>query len=149
MSQINEKHAQQGTSRIYDPVRKKWVEATPEERVRQKLLTLMIEKLGYPIGCFAIEKKLSEVTSRRAVPNRRLDILCFETKSLTPLLLIECKGVPIHKKMLAQVMGYNAYIDAPLICLVNQEGIYLSLKGKELPGKGLPNYLDLIDACKT
>jgi len=132
---------------VYDSIRKKWVEATPEEIVRQKLLSFMVEHLGYPKHAFAIEKKLSEVVQNAQVPNRRLDILCFETKSLKPLLLIECKAVSIHKKMFAQVMGYNAFIGAPLICLANQESTFLRWKDQEVSQEGLPIYSELVNAC--
>lgn len=74
-----------------------------------------------------IEKKLSEFPQlqMKGVPHRRLDILCLEGESLRPLLLIECKGIPLTEKMLAQVMGYNAFIGAPLICLADEEGFLL------------------------
>ncbi|NGX51615.1 MAG: hypothetical protein K1060chlam2_01488 [Chlamydiae bacterium] len=135
------------SKQLYDSIRKKWIEATPEEIVRQRLLTFMVKELGYPKHSLAIEKSLSELVQDLPVPNRRLDILCFETESLKPLLLIECKAVPIHEKMFAQVMGYNAYIDAPLICLANQESIYLGWKGREMSQEGLPTYLELVHAC--
>lgn len=132
---------------VYDVIRNKWVDATPEEIVRQKLLCLMVEKLGYPKHALAVEKQLSEVAVSTPVPNRRLDILCFDSKSLKPLLLIECKAVPIQKKMLSQVMGYNFYIGAPLICLANQDSIFLGWKDQEMTQEGLPSYSELINAC--
>ncbi|MGE0198236.1 MAG: type I restriction enzyme HsdR N-terminal domain-containing protein [Simkaniaceae bacterium] len=135
------------SKQVYDRIRKKWVEATPEELVRQKLLTFMIEKLGYPKHSLSVEKKLSEVADGYRLPNRRLDILCFETQTLRPLLLIECKAVPIHKKMLAQVMGYNAYIGAPFICLANQDSIFLGWRDQDRIQEGLPTYSELVNAC--
>lgn len=107
--------------KVYDPIRKKWVIATPEELVRQKILNLLTSELGYPSHAIVVEKKLSELPhlQEEEVPVRRLDILCYETRAFRPLLLIECKGIPLQEKMLAQVMGYNAFIKAPLICLAN------------------------------
>lgn len=112
---------------IYDPIRKKWVDALPEEMVRQKILGHLVNQLGYPPHAVVIEKKLSELPQvlEEKVPNRRIDILCLESETLRPLLLIECKAMPLQKKMFAQALGYNAYIKAPLICLANDEGFLL------------------------
>ena len=132
---------------VYDLIRKKWVDATPEEKVRQRLLTLMVQQLGYPKHSIVVERSLSEVTSQTSVPNRRLDILCFEVKTLKPLLLIECKAIPIHQKMLSQVMGYNAYIGAPFICLANQDSLILGWGNQEIGAHTLPTYSELVHAC--
>ena len=132
---------------IYDPIRKRLVEATPEEVVRQKLISWMLNDLQYPRVSLVVEKKLSTLVSNIRIPNRRLDILCLDTRSLHPLLLVECKATPIDENMLIQVMGYNLYIGAPLICLVNQYSIFLKWQYRDLPQKKLPTYLELIHAC--
>lgn len=113
--------------RLYDPIRKKWVGATPEEFVRQKVLDFLTGALGYPSHGIVVEKNLSELPHLQGeeVPLRRMDILCYETKSIRPLLLIECKKDPLQDKMLAQVMGYNAFVKAPLVCLANDKEFLL------------------------
>jgi hypothetical protein len=112
---------------IYDSIRKKWVDALPEEVVRQKILSHLVNQLGYPTHAIVVERKLSELpqVSEKKVPSRRIDILCLESETLHPLLLIECKAVALQEKMFAQALGYNAYIKAPLICLANDEGFLL------------------------
>lgn len=138
--------------KVYDPIRKKWCVATPEECVRQKILIYLIEFLGYPPHAMSIEKKLSELpmVQGEKIPERRVDILCCESTSCRPLLLIECKGVPLSKKMLAQVSGYNAFIGAPLICLANDQELILGWGGdiRETPFKILPTYQALCDATR-
>ena len=108
---------------IYDPIRQKWIVATPEEIVRQKCISYLIENCQFPSSLISIEKKLSELPHlnerKKDLPERRLDLLCFGPKLAFPLLLIECKAVPLQDKMLSQVWGYNAYIGAPFIALVN------------------------------
>ena len=106
--------------RVYDSIRKKWVAATAEEVVRQKVLLCLIKDLGYPPGGIVVEKALSELPhlEKKKVPLRRLDILCYQMGVLRPLLLIECKSGSLHPEMLPQIMGYNALIGAPLVCLV-------------------------------
>ena len=133
--------------KVYDPIRKKWVIETPEEVVRQKIVNLLTDERGYPSYVIVIEKKISELPHllERKVPRRRLDILCYEAKTLRPLLLIECKGVPLQEKMFTQVMGYNVFIKAPLICLVNGQECLL---GWEYPKRAMildrfPSYKEL------
>ncbi|NGX27599.1 MAG: hypothetical protein K940chlam6_01537, partial [Chlamydiae bacterium] len=46
---------------LYDPFRKLWVAALPEEVVRQKLLHVMITQLGFPKNFLVVEKQLSEL----------------------------------------------------------------------------------------
>jgi hypothetical protein len=93
-------------------VRKKEVLATPEEKVRQACLNLLITKLNYPISSLSVEQYMPEV-------GRRLDILCYSQG--IPLLLIECKAEKITEKAERQLIGYNHYIKAPFLALVGQE----------------------------
>lgn len=141
------------SKKVYDPIRKKWFAATPEEIVRQKILALLTGELGYPPHAIVIERELSGLPhlQESKVPHRRLDILCYELETLRPLLLIECKGVPLQEKMLTQLMGYNAFINAPLICLAN-DGEFLL--GWEDPKKAvsldrLPSYNKLCNETKS
>ncbi len=133
------------SQRIYDSIRETWVEASPEEIVRQKLLAFMVDHLGYPKHLIAVEKKLSEFPTLRDqkmdLPNRRIDVVCFAQGSLSPLLLIECKATKIEKKMFAQLFGYNAFIQAPYTCLTNhKETIFCWLEAST----GDTHYLDTI-----
>ena len=122
----------QRATRLICPVRKAAVPALPEERVRVQLLCDLIEKLEFPASSIAVEKELSQVPHLRSLvgtlPTRRIDILCFAkgihpTEEFYPLLVIECKAVKLTSKMVRQVVGYNHYLKAPYIALVNQEEI--------------------------
>jgi len=124
-----------GSSSLHDPIRKSWVEATPEEQVRQHLIQQLI-KLGYPPALMVVEKALSELPhlkGRSDVPLRRIDVLCYAKRdSLHPLLLVECKAEPLSKKAERQLIGYNAFVGAPYIALVNgQEARFGVLEGGE------------------
>lgn len=118
---------------IYCPFRKEHVAAQPEEVVRQNLLGLMTEKLGYPKGCIVIEKALSQlphlpVSLRKGAPDRRVDILVYRNhpeKGLVPLLLIECKAVPLKHAALQQVVGYNHYVGAPYVAIANADRLFM------------------------
>ena len=90
----------------------------------------LIDRCQFPQEVIAIEKKLSELPhlrlEKRKLPERRLDILCFGPKLSFPILLIECKAVPLHEKMLSQVWGYNSYVGAPFVVLVNDKELSFS-----------------------
>lgn len=116
--------------RLYDPIRRDWVAATPEEYIRQQLLDRLINILGFPEELMMVEKDLCQMphlSLQRAgcLPKRRADIVCFAKdihpqSSLYPLLLIECKAVPITSGVMRQILGYNHYMKAFFIAVVNQ-----------------------------
>ena len=142
---------------LYDPIRQKWMVVTPEEIVRQKFIAYLIESRLFPEEVIAVEKKLSELPfvkeQKNKVPDRRLDILCFGPQLSYPLFLIECKAIPLSEKMLSQVWGYNAFIQAPFIALVNEKEIIMGReeKGERRYDDFVPKYQNLIeeyDVCK-
>ena len=115
--------------------RKVWVAATPEEIVRQSWLHRLDAK-GFPKSLTTVEKELSQLAHLHGhkVPSRRADILCFGNKgdTLVPLLLIECKAVPITQKAMTQAIAYNYYIQAPYLAIANKEEIRFGwIKGDE------------------
>lgn len=112
---------------LFCPIRKCHVQATSEERVRCALLSHMMGELGYPPSLIVVERKVSEFLGafqeKRKIPNRRIDILCY-SPSLEPLLLIECKAVALSAKVQSQVLGYNHYIGAHFVAIVNSTQVH-------------------------
>ncbi len=111
---------------VYDPFRKAWVRATPEELVRQRWLQRMVGELGYPRELLVVEKQIAELLhlNSSSLPDRRVDILCYgkgPDSSLFPLLLIECKADPLSEDAVNQVIGYNHHVQAPFAAIVNGE----------------------------
>lgn len=112
---------------VFCLIRKKWVSALPEEKVRQRLVREMVEELGYPIGAIALEKSLSELphlSTVRSLPKRRADLIVFSkdlhlSHPFYPLLLVECKAVSLTPKVLRQVVGYNQFVGACFIGVVS------------------------------
>jgi hypothetical protein len=119
-------------SALFCLVRRKRVPETPEEFVRQKLLHHMIHELGFPREMIAVEKSLASMPhlegTSSLLPERRADIVTFRsiphTLTPLPLLLVECKAVPINEVAIRQVIGYNHYLAAPYLCLANREEIH-------------------------
>lgn len=116
---------------LFCAARNVWVASSPEEIVRQSLLHHMFDRLGYPHEMVAVEKSLSQLphlSSQSNLPKRRADLLVFGKDihplfSLFPLLLVECKAVKLNNKTLQQITGYNYYVQAPFISVVNQEDL--------------------------
>ena len=139
---------------LIDKVRGVAIRATPEEKIRQKVLKILIEELFFPKEYIVVEKALSELPhlKEKCVPKRRLDILCYfpVQDQLLPLLLIECKKSGLRNQAFTQVSGYNYWVEAPFVAIANQECIlvkYLDTVSHEVViREGLPSYQDLM-AC--
>ncbi len=145
-----------GGNWIYDEVRKSFVKATPEEIVRQSLLHLMIDELGFPYNYLAVEKKLSELPHLQldgcGIPLRRFDIVCFArgSTSFFPLLMVECKAEAINQKAINQVIGYNHYVKASFVALAGRNEIQLGWFDKSIKRytftSQLPPYQKLLES---
>jgi len=142
---------------IYCPLRKQWLHALPEEVVRVKLITHMIEQLQFPEAFMVTEKCLQHLprgeNEAQTVPMRRIDLLCYgkglhPRQELYPLLLVECKAVPLTEKVIRQVIGYNHFLNACFLCVVNEEelqfGQYSAADGRYNFTEELPDYPSLI-----
>lgn len=84
-SQIKYK-SHRGVSHLFDPIRRKWIKTTPEELVRQCIISYLIEEKSYPVGLISVEKEI-----KFHQLNKRYDIVIY-TKDVSPLILIECKA---------------------------------------------------------
>ena len=144
------------SSPLYCPIRKKWLANLPEERVRINLIHSMVSQLGYPAGNIVVERALSELPhllNTHLPPKRRTDIIVYgknihPNHSLYPLLLIECKSVPLTKQVIRQVIGYNQFVKAFYIGVVNQSDSYFGYFEPEQADYSfhslLPSYQELI-----
>lgn len=113
---------------LLDPIRGIYVPATPEEKVRQRWICHMISSLGYPKGLFTVEKRLSELPhlAHVKVPDRRIDFLVYANVlqgGVTPLLLVECKVASLRQEQMDQLIGYNYYVGARFLAVVNEQQI--------------------------
>lgn len=145
-------------NRLFDEVRKLWVIETPEEKVRQRVLKKMIYALDFPKELIVVEKELKELPylSSATIPQRRVDILCYHKQQqggeLHPLLLIECKAIAEESKALAQLIGYNSYVKAAFLALVDQTRECFGYFDKECSRyvfhEGLPSFNQCISWIK-
>ncbi|MDN3508405.1 MAG: type I restriction enzyme HsdR N-terminal domain-containing protein [Simkaniaceae bacterium] len=130
-------------TKLYDPFRRIQVSPTPEEIVRQKLLQTLVDQ-GYPKHLIAVEKQVGA--------GRRADIICYGNSSgtLSILLMIECKAVPLTQDVIDQVTGYNHYIGAPFVAIANSETVRTGWREKDryIFQEGIPTYEQLCRILK-
>ena len=148
--------------KIFDPIRKIWIQALPEEIVRQCLIKTMLKDLLFPKSLLAVEKDLKSLPHLQNIDfnakKRRADILCFakginRCYPLFPLLMIECKALQLNNSVVEQVVGYNHYVKASFVAIANAEKIItLWHNKKENIYKSidfLPSYNQLLKAVKN
>ena len=125
---------------IFSPLRQKWLKATPEERVRQEFLIVLMNEYGYTLDQIDEE---SPVTSRGAA-QARADFLIWRTpeakqKQEHALIVIECKAdnVTISLKDYVQGANYAQYEHARFFVTHNhRETKYWKVDDK----RRMPNY---------
>ncbi len=100
---------------IWDVIRKKFIQLTPEEWVRQKCIFLLITEKNYAKGLFQIEK-----ASKYVQKIKRTDILVYDTQG-EPFLLIECKAqhIALDIDAFQQLLTYHAIFPTPYLALYN------------------------------
>ena len=138
-------------TRLMCHVRKIPVADSPEERVRQALISHMIGPAGFPSSLLAVEVPLKILVgpSDRPTPRRRIDIVCYYPiqGGLRPLLLVECKAAKPSAAALRQVNGYNHFLHAPAIALAWPGNIVIWCKGKTVYQGSvdqMPSYKELL-----
>jgi len=103
------------TRLVWDPLRKKNVALTPEERVRQWFISLLQVKAHVPPYMM-----MSEVSIKMGKKTYRADILVYG-KDLKPLLAVECKrdSLELSQKVIDQVIKYNMVLGVNYIAITN------------------------------
>ena len=104
-----------GSTYIFDSIRKSWLLVTEEEWVRQNMVHYLVKSLKYPSTAIAIEKEIYLNGMKK-----RFDILIYN-KEIKPWLMIECKGpqIPLSEDVLQQVLRYNITVPVDYIIITN------------------------------
>ena len=100
---------------IWDPLRKKEVALTPEERVRQWCIGVLNNDFGVPMHMM-----MSEAGFRLGDKQFRADILVYD-RCARPLLVVECKRpeVELTAEVLDQAIRYNMVLNVKYIMITN------------------------------
>ena len=128
----------QAKDKIFDPFRKKWVQLTPEEWVRQNILQYLVQIVHYPASLIAVEKsiQLGELT-------KRFDILVYKQEK--PWMIIECKEANenISDKTITQLYQYQQVLNAEFLVASNgHETVGAQIKSGKLHAlQNFPEYL--------
>ena len=131
--------------KYYDPLRRKWVAATPEERVRQWFIGQLSDKALIPAWLM-----MSEVPMKYGQKSWRADIVVYDGKG-EPLAIVECKRpeVDLGEAVAEQALRYSAVQNVKYIFLTNGKDTYVYRRGENgfVPMKYFPKYLEMSKSC--
>ena len=100
---------------IFDEIRKKYIELTAEEWVRQNCIKFLINEKKYKSQLIAVERKiiLNNLT-------KRFDIIVYDNNG-DPNLLVECKApnIAIRQETFDQILSYNRVINSKYLMITN------------------------------
>ena len=124
---------------VFDPLRKKWYQLSPEEWVRQHVINYLIVEKKFPRGRISVEKELllNDLS-------KRYDLVVFDG-NLKPYIVIECKApyIELDQSVIDQALRYNLVLQAPYVMISNGVSDFVfSQQNKQV---SLPDYLDPSD----
>lgn len=127
---------------LYDPLRRKYVSASPEEEVRQWFIIQLRDCFKVPLSLMT-----SETGFLFGGKRYRADILVFD-RSGKPLAVVECKRpeVKIDIDVSEQALRYNSVLGVNFIILTNGNKTYIyALKnGSFVPCERMPDYEEML-----
>jgi len=105
----------EGTTQVFDAVRKKYLVLTPEEWVRQHFIHYLNSEKKYPLGLMGIEQmvKYNEQSTRA-------DIVLY-TNEGKPNMIVECKSpkLKITQDAFNQIAKYNFKLRVDFLVVTN------------------------------
>ena len=109
---------------IWDPLRKKEVALTPEERVRQWCIGILAGPMKVPMHMM-----MSEVGFKLGEKQFRADIIIYDRKA-QPLAVVECKRpeVVIDQDVLDQAVRYNMVLNVKYMIITNGTRTFICRK---------------------
>lgn len=146
-------------NKIYAPLNNKWLEAQPEEIVRQDFICKLVNDYSYSLEQMAQEIKLT--TSQRGTGRASADLVIWKTKeekqqNKTAFLVIELKAKELKLKVEDCYQGYNyaTWSRAELFAISNGKELQVyktiedELPLKLQPVNDIPNAKDILDDTK-
>lgn len=100
---------------VWDPLRKKLVALTPEEKVRQWFIGVLRDSAQVPVHMM-----MSEVALKFGDKPYRADILVY-CRDTAPLMVVECKreDIQLDREVLEQALRYNLALGVKYIIITN------------------------------
>ena len=129
-------------STIWDPLRKKDVTLTPEEKVRQWCIKMLNSHMQIPMHMMN-----SEVGFKLGEKMFRADILVYD-RAARPLAVVECKRpeIKLDSKVIEQVIRYNMVLNVKYIIITNgfKTFIFTKCGGIYTPADSAPTYENML-----
>lgn len=99
-----------GNGKIFCPLTDSWHIETPEEKVRQEYIKILVEDYGYSLDQMAQEIKVNN--SQRGQGKARADIVIWKSKedkdeSKAAFIVVECKAENVRIREEDYYQGYN------------------------------------------
>ncbi len=111
---------------IWDPLRKKEVALTPEERVRQWFIGVLANQMEVPAHMM-----MSETGFKLGDKQFRADILIYD-RTAKPLMVVECKRpeVELSAEVLDQAVRYNMVLNVKYIVITNGKSTFICARNE-------------------
>lgn len=124
---------------IWDPLRKKHVALTPEEKVRQWCICVLADELGVPMHMM-----MSEAGFKLGDKQFRADIIVYDRQA-RPLAVVECKRpeVELDRDVLDQAVRYNMVLNVSYMIITNGGQTYVC-KRMETDGRIRYTFIDKV-----
>ena len=141
-----EKHNSINGKSFLDPIRNIFIQITPEEIVRQRMLKFLMKNLSVPSENILVEEHLAHWTENF---NGRIDIAITYKEKI--LAVIECKEENIFiesMQFFEQAKNYAELVSAKYIILVNGVNIqfyHLNEENFYKPIEGILNFSDMLE----
>ncbi|MCF7970152.1 MAG: N-6 DNA methylase [Methylococcaceae bacterium] len=138
-------------SKIFAPLKDKWLMLMPEEEVRQKYICRLINNYGFSVEQMSQEEKVNN--SQRGQGRAMADIVIWKSKEdkakqNSPAIVIECKAehITIREEDFFQGYNYASWAGADFFVTTNlkETRIFRVIKGK-IPKK-LDEIIDIPNA---
>lgn len=115
-----------GKNTIWDPLRKKEVALTPEERVRQWFIGVLSANAEVPLHMM-----MSETGFKLGDKQFRADILVYD-RSAKPLMVVECKRpeTDLTTEVLDQAIRYNMVLNVRYIVITNGNRTFMCVRNE-------------------
>ena len=134
-----------------DPIRKQLIYVTPEETIRQQVISYLVDILEVPASMIDVEAPLSHFILNNM---KRADIVIWANSKIEgyihPLAIIECKAkeILLDEKVKDQAFGYSDDLGSDYAVLTNGNQTicfkYEETKKEYIPIEHLPKYEDML-----
>lgn len=100
---------------VWCEIRKKKLQLTPEEWVRQHVIHFLIQEKNVPLGVIASEQSIQVYGLLK-----RCDLVVYN-QSGKPIVLVECKApdVKLTEKVVYQIAQYNSKLNVDYLLITN------------------------------